>query len=140
MSTESAIIVFSEILAIDQRLRGRLAKALPAGMELSHFSVLNNLATLRHERTPAQLAQIFHVTRGAMTNTIGKLEKQGFVHIRTDWDDARKKWISISPAGRQARDAALFSAAPFLRDALGTIDEEESRRLVSTLRKLREAL
>ncbi|HNK68572.1 MAG TPA: helix-turn-helix domain-containing protein, partial [Flavobacteriales bacterium] len=44
------------------------------GMELSHFSVLNHLARTGEERTPAQLARAFHVTRGAMTNTLTKLE------------------------------------------------------------------
>ena len=39
-----AISLFSEILTVDQLLRLQLAKVLPKGMELSHFSVLNHLA------------------------------------------------------------------------------------------------
>ncbi len=42
-----------------------------------------------------------------MTNTLGKLEWAGYVHIRPDWDDARRKFVAISPAGRAARDAAI---------------------------------
>ena len=76
-------------------------------MELSHFMALNHLARASSERTPAQLADRFHVTRGAMTNTLSRLEAAGHVHIRPDWDDARRKLVSISPAGRAARDAAL---------------------------------
>jgi hypothetical protein len=77
-----------------------LAEALPKGMELSHFSVLNQLARSNEEKTPAQLARIFHVTRGAMTNTLNRLEWAGHIHVRPDWDDARRKLIAISPAGR----------------------------------------
>lgn len=52
-----AISLFSEILMADQLARARLGKALPKGMELSHFSVLNHLARAGLERSPAQLAK-----------------------------------------------------------------------------------
>ena len=39
-----SIALFSEMFMADQLARARLAKALPKGMELSHFSVLNHLA------------------------------------------------------------------------------------------------
>ena len=68
-----AVALFSEILTVDQLVRNRLTRVLPKGMEISHFSVLNHLARSNGERTPAQLAKNFHVTRGAMTNTLGKL-------------------------------------------------------------------
>jgi DNA-binding MarR family transcriptional regulator len=109
-----AAALFSEIFMADQLARNRLSKVLPKGMELSHFSVLNHLARLNAERTPAQLARAFHVTRGAMTNTLGRLEWAGHVHIRPDWDDARRKWVAISPSGRAACDAALAAIAPIL--------------------------
>ena len=102
-----AVALFSEIFMADQLARNRLSRALPKGMELSHFSVLKLLVRSGAERTPAQLARAFHVTRGAMTNTIGKLEWAGYVHVRPDWDDARRKLISVSPSGRKARDAAF---------------------------------
>ena len=65
-----AVTLFSEILAVDQLARSHVARILPKGMELSHFSVLNHLAHCGVERSPAQLASTFHLTRGAMTNTL----------------------------------------------------------------------
>jgi hypothetical protein len=86
MSTEKAediaVALFGELFMADQLARNRISKVLPKGMELSHFSVLNHLARVGDERTPAQLAKSFHVTRGAMTNTLAKLEWAGHVHIR----------------------------------------------------------
>ena len=64
-----AIALFTEVMAADQLVRARLSKVLPKGMEISHFTVLNHLARTTEERTPAQLATTFQVTRGAMTNT-----------------------------------------------------------------------
>ena len=118
---ELAIALFGELFMADQLARNRISKALPKGMELSHFSVLNHLARLNEERTPAQLARAFHVTRGAMTNTLTKLEWAGHIHIRPDWDDARQKFVALSPAGRAARPAAVASVVPLIADVVTTL-------------------
>lgn len=131
-----AISLISEMLTADQLLRSRLTKVLPNRMEISHFSVLNQLAR-GGEKTPAQLAKAFHVTRGAMTNTLGKLEMSGFVHIRPDWDDARRKLVSISPAGRSARDAALAAITPLINDMVGELGDEKVKAALPVLRELR---
>ena len=132
-----AIALFSEIFMADQLARSRLAKALPKGMELSHFSVLNHLARTNTERTPAQLARAFHVTRGAMTNTISRLEWAGYVHVRPDWDDARRKFVGISASGRSARDAALSAVAPILDDVVQSAGVENVRQALPVLREIR---
>jgi DNA-binding MarR family transcriptional regulator len=132
-----ATALFSEIFTLDQLARARLTRALPKGMELSHFSVLNHLAGRGDERSPAQLAAAFHVTRGAMTNTLTKLEWAGHVHIRPDWDDARRKFVSISPSGRAARDAALAAIAPVIADVVAAIGADRVRAVLPVLRELR---
>jgi len=132
-----AVALFSEILTVDQLARNNVAKALPRGMVLSHFSVLNHLARTQSERTPAQLARTFHLTRGAMTNTLRKLETSGYIHIRPDWDDARRKLVTISPAGRSARDAALAAIAPIIADAVDKIGDDKVRAILPVLRELR---
>ena len=139
--TESlAVALFSELFMADQLARNRLSKVLPKGMELSHFSVLNHLARIEAERTPAQLAQAFHVTRGAMTNTLSRLEWAGHVHVRPDWDDARRKLVSISPSGRLARDAAIAAIAPVLREVVESIGPDRVRAALPVLRELRTRL
>ncbi|MGR3837101.1 MAG: MarR family winged helix-turn-helix transcriptional regulator [Cognatishimia sp.] len=132
-----AVSLFSEILMADQLARSRLSKALPKGMELSHFSVLNHLAHSGAERTPAQLAKSFHVTRGAMTNTLTKLEAAGNVHIRPDWDDARRKLVTISRAGRLARDTALDSIAPIISEVVKDLGVQRVKAALPILRELR---
>lgn len=132
-----AIQLFSELLAADQSVRARLAKALPKGMELSHFSVLNNLSWIKGERTPAQLAETFHVTRGAMTNTLSKLEWAGYIHIRPDWDDARRKLVGLSPAGQQARDTAVAAITPMITQVVEEIGEDQARAALPILQEIR---
>lgn len=132
-----AVSLFGELLTADQLARNRISKVLPKGMELSHFSVLNHLARLQEERTPAQLAKAFHVTRGAMTNTLSKLEWAGHIHIRPDWDDARQKLVAISPAGRAARDAAVHAVAPLIADVVKALGVDRVRAVLPVLRELR---
>lgn len=132
-----AATLFGEILMTDQLARARLAKVLPKGMEISHFSVLNHLTRANDERSPAQLADVFHVTRGAMTNTLNKLEVAGYVHIRPDWDDARRKMVSISPAGRHARETAIAGIAPMINEIANDLGEDKVRAALPILRELR---
>lgn len=132
-----AVALFSELFTADQMMRNRLSRMLPKGMELSHFSVLNHLARFKQERTPAQLARAFHVTRGAMTNTLGKLEIAGYVHIRPDWDDARSKLVTISPAGVRARDTALEAITPLITELVGELGADKVRAALPILRELR---
>ena len=141
MSTEKAediaVALFGELFMADQLARNRISKVLPKGMELSHFSVLNHLARINDERTPAQLAKAFHVTRGAMTNTLTKLEWAGHVHIRPDWDDARQKFVAISPAGRAARDAAVAAVIPMIGDVVQALGADKVRAVLPILREMR---
>ena len=135
-----AVTLFGELFMADQLARNRVSKALPKGMELSHFSVLNHLARLGDERTPAQLARAFHVTRGAMTNTLTKLEWAGHIHIRPDWDDARQKFVAISPSGRAARDAAVAAVVPMIGDVVQALGADKVRAVLPILREMRQKL
>ncbi|AUH66310.1 helix-turn-helix domain-containing protein [Paracoccus zhejiangensis] len=132
-----AASLFAEVLIADQLSRNLISKALPRGMQISHFSVLNLLAHMNEERTPAELAAAFHVTRGAMTNTLSRLEWAGHVHIRPDWDDARRKLVAISPAGRAARDAAIAAFMPLIADIVRDIGADRVRATLPVLRELR---
>ncbi len=132
-----AILLISEMLAADHVMRGRLSRVLPKGMEISHFSVLNHLAWQKGESSPARLAEKFGVTRGAMTNTLNKLEWAGYVHIRPDWDDARRKMVAISPAGLLARDTAIAAITPMINQVVDDLGEEQARAALPILREIR---
>ncbi|MGR3364684.1 MAG: MarR family winged helix-turn-helix transcriptional regulator [Maritimibacter harenae] len=132
-----SVALFSEMFMADQLARNALSNALPKGMELSHFSVLNHLARAGEAKSPAKLAKSFHVTRGAMTNTLRKLEWAGHIHIHPDWDDARRKQVTISPAGRKARDAALAAITPIIADVVTSIGHDKVRSVLPVLREMR---
>ncbi|MEM7519565.1 MAG: MarR family winged helix-turn-helix transcriptional regulator [Pseudomonadota bacterium] len=132
-----AIMLFSEMLAADHAIRGRLSRVLPKGMEISHFSVLNYLSWHNTESSPARLAEKFAVTRGAMTNTLHKLEWAGYIHINPDWEDARRKTVVISPAGRLARDTAVTAMTPMINQVIDDLGEDQARAALPILREIR---
>ena len=132
-----AVSLFSEISAIDHLFKVRLSKTLPQGMELSHFAVLNHFSTLQGEKTPAQLARSFNVTKGAITNTLTKLSKMGYIHIRPDWDDGRSKQVSISNAGKSARDNAVSAIEPIIGELMKVLGQKKAKALIPFLRDLR---
>ncbi len=135
-----SVALFSELFMADQLARAKLVRVLPKGMEISHFSVLNHLAKSRAEKTPGQLARAFHVTRGAMTNTLNKLAWAGYVHIRPDWDDARRKFVAISPAGRRACEEAFQAIAHVVTEVVAEIGVERVRAALPVLREVRARL
>ena len=134
------LILLSEIATIEQLARNKLDNALPKDLNISSFSVLNHFSGSRAEKTPLQLARSFHVTKGAMTNTLNKLEKQGYIHVRPDWDDARKKCISISQSGIDARNNAMKSIKPILDEIIQKTDHMAKKSLLGDLRNFRESI
>ena len=134
------LILLSEIGTIEQLARNKLDNALPKDLNISSFSVLNHFSGSRAEKTPLQLARSFHVTKGAMTNTLNKLEKQGYIHVRPDWNDARKKRISISQSGMDARNNAMKSIKPILDEIIQKTGHMTKKNLLGDLRNFRESI
>ncbi len=137
ISDPLAVSLFGEISAIDHLLKVKLSKSLPIGMEFSHFTILNYISTLETEKTPAQLARSFNLTKGAITNTLNKLSKMGYVHIRPDWNDGRSKLISISVSGKNARNDAVNSIEPILNELMKYMGAEKTKSIIPFLRDLR---
>ncbi|HEX4196407.1 MAG TPA: MarR family transcriptional regulator [Caulobacteraceae bacterium] len=129
---------FGEIAAIGQLARNRLERALPDGLSQAQFNLLVRLASHGGEENPVSLAQAFQLTKGAMTNTLQRLEAQGFVAIKADADDGRRKRVSITPAGLAAHArglAAARSAREGLRARFTDTDFETALPFLSALRQ-----
>ncbi len=129
--------LFNEIGIIEQLARTRMSHALPEGLQVSHFAVLNHFARLGGEKSPAQLARAFQVTKGAMTNTVQKLERAGYVSVRPDGADGRRKLVSLTPEGRAMRDRAIAAIVPAFELVTREIGAERLRAALPVLRDLR---
>ena len=129
---------FNEVAIVEQLARNRLERALPDGLLAPHFAVLNHLVRLGDAKTPGDLARAFQVAKGAMTNTLQRLEARGFVELAPDPRDGRAKRVRLTAAGRSTREACVASVAPFLADLeRAGLAEDEFARALPFLRRLR---
>jgi DNA-binding MarR family transcriptional regulator len=72
-----------------------------------------------------------------MTSTLQKLEAKGFIQVDPDMEDARSKRISLTPAGKQARDASLKALAPQLAQLPEGFPPELVAEILPALERLR---
>ena len=128
---------FNEIGIIAQLSRTRFEQVLPEGMKLAHFGVLNHFVRLDRDSTPARLASAFQVTRGAMTNTLQRLESQSYVLITPDPSDGRGKRVSITEAGRKAHARAVAALGPDMATVQAELGAEPFTALIPGLEAIR---
>lgn len=132
--------MFTEIGIIAQLSGNSLERVLPEGMSLAQFGVLNHFVRLGGQWSPSRLAAAFQVTRGAMTNTLQRLEAQGFVRIEADQTDARSKLVEITEAGRRAREQAVRATGAIIADLTGLIAPADVKGALPFLENLRRIL
>jgi len=128
---------FNEIGIIGQLSQNRLEQALPGSLKLPHFTVLNHFTRLGGEQSPAELARAFQVTKGAMTNTIQRLEARGLIAVRPDPRDGRAKKVSLTDAGRAVRDDAVAAIAPIIEQLNGRFTDSQFEEALPFLREVR---
>ena len=75
-----------------------------------------------------------------MTNTLQRLEAQGFVTVRADDEDARAKVIEITEAGRSAREAAIRATGPIVTELAGLLPMADVKAALPFLEALRKTL
>lgn len=123
--------------SIEHLAQLRLSRTLPEGLTTSQFAVLNHFSRLGGEKSPAQLARVFQVTKAAMTNTLTRLEAQGLVRIRPDGNDGRKKIVSLTHKGNEIRVRAVEAAAPVMNQVTQEFGQDRLRQMLPLLRDLR---
>jgi DNA-binding MarR family transcriptional regulator len=129
--------IFTEIAAIDRLVTNKLDRVLPHGLSHAQFAILRRFAHQGGISTPAELARAFQVTKGAITNTLHRLEAQGFIAIGADPADGRRKLVSITPAGVAAHAAAIAAMRPMmdsLRSAFTDAEFAEAAPFLAALR------
>ena len=141
-SNPSSLIfqLFNEIGIINHLSSARFARVLAPDLNTSEFSVLNHLVRLGDGKSPSRLAKAFQMTKPSMTAILGKLERKGYIEVMGSQEDRRRKLVSITKAGRKARETAVAAMAPLAAIVLEEIDIRELEKILPTLQALREFL
>lgn len=130
----------NQISIISQLATTVMERQLPLGLTLSQFSVLNWFTRVDQQANPGRLARAFEVTGGAMTNTLRKLEGKGLVRIVPDPASGRQKIVTITGAGRRARERAVRCVGADLEGLIGVLPAKEIRTALPVLEATRRYL
>jgi len=140
MNDPPLFALLNEVAIIEHLARNRLERALPDGLRVSHFVVLNHLTRMGDGRSLVRIARAVQVERPAMTNTIQKLEARGLVRLEPDPRDGRGKRVFLTEAGRAVRADAVAIAHATIAPIAPDITQAEIIAALPLLRRLRAAL
>jgi DNA-binding MarR family transcriptional regulator len=130
--------VFNEIGIIEQLSRNAFERVLPDGLSLAGFTVLNHFVRLQKtQANPSELASAFQITKGAMTNTLKRLEALGYATLNANPSDGRGKLVRITAKGRKAREKSIAALAPQLTEVAEALPSDDALAALPFLRQLR---
>lgn len=123
---------------VDAQLRNRLRSDF--GTTLARFDVLTQIARPPEGPTMSQLSARLMVTKGNMTDVIGRLEAEHLVERRRDALDARVQRVYLTAAGAQAVTQMLPAHNTWLAELMRDFDRQDLQQLDELLGRLRGVL
>lgn len=123
---------------VEVELRGRLRSNFDS--TLARFDVLAQIARPPEGLTMSQLSQRLMVTKGNMTDVIGRLEAERLVERHRDADDARVQRVYLTAAGKRTVNKMLPAHNVWLAELMRDFDRDDTQALTELLGKLRTAL
>jgi DNA-binding MarR family transcriptional regulator len=118
---------------VDTEVRRRLA---PQGMEVWELELLCALYRNEGTLTIGELLDDAQLTSGAITNRVGRLERDGYVRREIDPGDRRQVLVTITDAGRERRERVIAANDLAEREIFAEIDRGLQERLTGDLRGL----
>lgn len=132
--------LFNEIGIVAQLSGAAFEKVMPGTMTLPQFTVLNHLVRLGDGRTPLEIARALQVSKGAMTNTLGHLERSGWIAVRPDDHDGRSKRVDLTDSGRAIHGKAIATVMGEMAWIGDIVQAHSVAQLLPVLETIRKAL
>ncbi|MEM9605566.1 MAG: MarR family winged helix-turn-helix transcriptional regulator [Pseudomonadota bacterium] len=133
---------FTEVGIIEQLSRTFVERHLPDGMTSAQFGLLMHLTRQPSDttHTPLALSRAMQVTKGAMTNTLQRLDARGLVEITPDPDDGRGKRVRLNAAGQAVVPTIIARLQPAFDAMAAEIDLEQVAAMLPMLETVRTVL
>ncbi len=134
--------VWLRMLACANLIENELRELLRTGFDstLARFDVLAQLARPPEEPTMGELSERLMVTKGSITDVIGRLEAAKLVERRRDDDDARVQRVRLTARGRRVAAEMIPAHNERLAEVLSEFGRADLNRLDDLLGRLRSVL
>lgn len=111
------------------------------GLEHRSYDLLGKLRSVGppYQRTPGELADAMHLSSGAMTNRLDRVEEAGLIRRLPDPSDRRGTLIEPTEAGHAVWNQAVGTQAQTEALIAGTLSRDEREELHRLLRHLMRA-
>jgi DNA-binding MarR family transcriptional regulator len=131
---------FEHALVVDHLTDTRASCFDQGGIRLN-FHLLGKLRSYGspYQRSPGQLAADMHLSSGAMTNRLDRMEEAGLIRRLPDPSDRRGTLIEPTDAGHAAWDKTTGTQAVTEALIAGTLSKAEREELHRLLRRLMRA-
>lgn len=138
MKTQTLRRIFREVAILQSLATDRLTAVLPPELTVQQFSLMSHLVNTQNgPESPGDLAQIFQVSRPAMTQLLQRLQARGEVTLIASEVDGRARVVHLTAKG-QAVYEGVFSRLENDLSAIASLgDESELNELHERLHNLR---
>ncbi|HFB55283.1 MAG TPA: MarR family transcriptional regulator [Hellea balneolensis] len=141
MSTtpEKLFRMFTEVGIIHQLASAAMRQNLPKPLSEAQFQVLVHLSRVPNVNSPTGMTTAFQVTKGTMTHTLKLLQKNGFVRIRHNSQDGRKKSVHMTSEGEKILIKTITELRPnfeMLADKMSHDDLDTLLDILPTVRAI----
>lgn len=123
---------------VEQDLRNRLRQEF--GITLARFDVLTQLGRPPTNPTMSELSHRLMVTKGSITDVVGRLEVAGLVERRRDPHDSRVQRVHLTPVGQELVDILIPAHHAWISERFSGLDRTELEELDHLLGRMRALL
>ena len=91
-------------------------------------------------RTQLELARLTHLKPPTVSLSLAKLEAEGYIRREADPVDLRQTRVYLTEKGRETDNKAREAFFDLENEVVSELSEEEQKRLITTLKKIRDKL
>ncbi len=109
------------------------------GVNITEWRIMSQLA-IEPGIPASRICQVIGFDKGPVSRSLAAMEKKGIVTIAVDAVDARRRVITLTPAGLALHDRVIRVALERERRLLACLPAEERERLIASLNAMHENL
>ncbi|NLE90427.1 MAG: MarR family transcriptional regulator [Dehalococcoidales bacterium] len=98
--------------------------------------VANNTADSANNVGMADIRTYLQVTKGAVSQMLGSLEKKGFINRDIDKSNRRNLIVTLTPEGRQILEQQYSAFSDRLETIISRLGEDDVRQMVGIVNRM----